>query len=175
MLNFDDVAKPATDERAGRALAAFEREAPVRRSDQHPVHLRHHRRAERRDAHPSQHRQQRLLHRRSDAADARGPAVHPGALLSLLRHGAGNLACVTHGAVHGEPVRRRSTRRDSGGGAGGAMHRPARRADDVHRHARASRVRPLRLREPCAPGSWRARPARSRSCGRSSSACTCAR
>ena len=87
MLNFDDVAKPAARGRTGRTRD-LRGVAAVRRSDQHPVHLRNHRRAEGRDADPSQHRQQRLFHRRGDAPDAGRPAVHSGALLSLLRHGA---------------------------------------------------------------------------------------
>ena len=49
-------------------LASARRHAAIRRPDQHPVHLRHHRRAEGGDAHPSQHPQQRLLHRRARCA-----------------------------------------------------------------------------------------------------------
>ena len=58
------------------------------RPDQHPVHLRHHRRAEGRDAHPPQHRQQRHLHGPRHEAAARRSAVHSRAALPLLRHGA---------------------------------------------------------------------------------------
>ena len=64
------------------------RQAAIRRSDQHPVHQRHHRRAQGRDAHAPQHPQQRLLHRRGDAAHRSRPRLHSGAALSLLRHGA---------------------------------------------------------------------------------------
>ena len=46
--------------------------------------------------------------------------------------------------------------------AGRALHEPLRRPDDVHRRARASRLRPLRPVVSCAPGSWPARRARSR-------------
>ena len=68
MLNFDEVARASTaNERA--ALDDLRRIAAVRRSDQHPVHVRNHRRPEGRDADASQYRQQRLLHRRSDAPD----------------------------------------------------------------------------------------------------------
>ncbi len=38
---------------------------------------------------PPQHPQQRLLHDRDDQPHRRGPALHPGALLPLLRHGDG--------------------------------------------------------------------------------------
>ncbi len=44
--------------------------AAVRRSDQHPVHQRHHGRAQGCDAHPPQHPQQRLLHRRGACGSA---------------------------------------------------------------------------------------------------------
>ncbi len=47
-----------------RAARGACRKAAIRRSDQHPIHQRHHRRTQRRDAHPPQHPQQRLLHRR---------------------------------------------------------------------------------------------------------------
>ena len=53
----------------------------------------------------------------------------------------GNLACTTHGAAMvypGEGFDPLATLADRGGGA---LHRPARRADDVHRPARASGVR----------------------------------
>ena len=58
------------------------------RPDQHPVHLRHHRLPEGRHAQPPQHPQQRLPDDRADQLHRRGPALHPGALLPLLRHGA---------------------------------------------------------------------------------------
>ena len=45
---------------------------------------------------PLQHRQQRALQRQGDGAHRRGPAVHSGAALPLLRHGAGR--AVLHGA-----------------------------------------------------------------------------
>ena len=76
-------------ERHRARLAELAANAPIRRSDQHPVHQRHHRRAQRRDADPSQHSQQRLLHRRGAAPHRARPRLHSGAALSLLRHGAG--------------------------------------------------------------------------------------
>ena len=48
------------------------------------------------------------------------------------------------------------------GGAGGAVHVPVRGADHVHRRARAAGFRRLRPVDACGPGSWPARPARSR-------------
>ena len=117
MLNFDDVAQPAPNaERA--ALADFRRDAAVRRPDQYPVHFGHDGRAEGRDADPPQHRQQRLFHRRGDAAHARRPAVHPGAVLSLLRHGARQSRLRHPWRLHGQPVRRLRSRRDAGRGRG---------------------------------------------------------
>ena len=56
----------------------------------------------------------------------------------------GNLACVTHGACMVSPSEGFDPARDTGDGGGRALHRLARRADDVHRHARSSRIRALR-------------------------------
>ena len=84
---FDDVAGLATDWHRAE-LARLQPAAAVRRHHQHPVHQRDHRQPERRLADPPQHPQQRLLHRRGDAADRAGQALHPGPALPLLRHGA---------------------------------------------------------------------------------------
>ena len=87
------------------ALAALGASAAVRRSDQHPVHQRHHRRAEGRDADPPQHPQQRLFHRRGDAARRRPTGC---AFRCRYYHCfgmvLGNLACVTHGACMVSPA-----------------------------------------------------------------------
>ena len=48
------------------ALAERMADAVAGRPDQHPVHLRHHRLPQGRDAEPPQHPQQRLLHHRAD-------------------------------------------------------------------------------------------------------------
>ncbi len=72
---------------ASRAARRARREPAIRRRGQHPVHQRHHRLAERRDADPPQHPQQRLFPRPRHAADRAGSHLHPGAALSLLRHG----------------------------------------------------------------------------------------
>ena len=75
--------------------------ARLRRSDQHPVHERHHRLPQGGDAHPPQHPQQRLL-RRPDARIQRArPGVHPGAAVPLLRHGAGEPGRDLARRVHG--------------------------------------------------------------------------
>ena len=70
--------------------------------------------------------------------------VHSGALLSLFRHGSWESGLRHPWLVHGEPVRRIRSRGDAGSGASRTMHRPARGAHDVHRHARTSRIRALR-------------------------------
>ena len=119
---------------------------------------------------PPQHPQQRLLRRRAARLHRGRPHLHPGAVLPLLRHG------------HGQPRRRPRTarawssrRRRSTPGAtlrgrgGGALHVALRRADDVHRRARPTRASPSTTCRRCAPASWPARRARSRSCAASSS------
>ena len=80
---------------AGRTGGA----AAIRRPDQHPVHLGHDRPAQGRDADPSQHPEQRLLPRRGHALHRAGQGLHPGAAVSLFRHGDGHAACLTHGAA----------------------------------------------------------------------------
>ena len=81
----------------------------VRRSDQHPVHERHHRLREGRHAHPPQHPQQRLLRRRGVPLSPRGPGLHPGAVLPLLRHGDGQPRLHHARRVHGRSPPRRSS------------------------------------------------------------------
>ena len=49
--------------------------------------------------------------------------------------------------LHGESVRGVRSRGDFGGGAGGTMHRPSWRPNYVHRHARTSRICALRPQE----------------------------
>ena len=61
-IAFDDVARMG-GARHREQLAALGADAAVRRSRQHPVHQRHHRLAQGRDADPSQHPQQRLFRR----------------------------------------------------------------------------------------------------------------
>ena len=120
-------------------------------ADQHPVHERHHRLPQGRHAEPPQHPQQRLLHHRADQLHRRGPALHPGALLPLLRHGDGQPR-LHHPRRHdGDPGARASTPRRRCVRGRGALHRPVRRADDVHRDAEPPDLRRPRPRPACAP------------------------
>ena len=111
---------------------------------------------------PPQHPQQRLFRRPRDAADGRGPHLHSGAAVSLLRHGDGQSR--GRHARRGDGLSRRGLRSagDAGDRRAGALHGALRRADDVHRRARPSRIRAASICPRCAPASWRARPARSR-------------
>ncbi len=59
----------------------------LRRPDQYPVHERHHGLSEGRRPEPPQRPEQRLHHRGGHALHREGPALHPGAVLPLLRHG----------------------------------------------------------------------------------------
>ena len=60
----------------------------------------------------------------------------------------GNLACLTHGACLVVPGASFDPRRHAARRRGGALHVAVRRADDVHRRARASALRRLRPVEP---------------------------
>ena len=72
------------------------RQAAIRRPDQHPVHQRHHRRAQGRDADPPQHPQQRLLHRRGACGSPTSDRVCiPVPLYHCFGMVLGNLACIT--------------------------------------------------------------------------------
>ena len=97
-----DVARRAGPPQPARG--AF-RGARSRRCDQHPVHQRHDRFAQRRDADAFQHRQQCALCREIDGAVGRRPAVHSRAALSLLRHGARR--SVLHGGRRRNGISRR--------------------------------------------------------------------
>ena len=136
--------------RAGQPAGA--RRAPardrVRRPDQHPVHERHHRVPQGRHAQPPQHPQQRLFRRRGLPLHARGPRLHPRALLPLLRHGHGQPGLHQPRRVHGHPGARVRSRGHAAGRPGRGVHEPLRRPDDVHRRARAPRVRRVRPLQP---------------------------
>ena len=144
MLDFDDLPRRAG--RAARAAATHRGGAAVRRPDQHPVHERHDRRAEGRDAHAPQHRQQRLLRRRGACGSPSGDRLCiPVPLYHCFGMVMGNLGCVTQAPRWCIPARR-SSRARARGGRGRALHGALRRADDVHRRARPSaisRVRPV--------------------------------
>ena len=90
MLNFGEVMARGRD-RLDTAHARRARSHARRHdADQHPVHQRHDRQSEGRDADASQRRQQRALSSRmAMRSDRERLAVHPGAAVSLLRHGAG--------------------------------------------------------------------------------------
>ena len=130
--------------RGARRAARAPGRDPVRRPDQHPVHERHDRLPQGRHAQPPQHPQQRLLRRPRLRLFRGGPDLHPGALLPLLRHGHGQPRGDLARRVHGHPGAGVRAGRHAPGGAGRELHEPLRRADDVHRRARAPRVRRVR-------------------------------
>ena len=67
----------------------------------------------------------------------------------------GNLACTTHGAVHGHPGARLRPGRDAARRPQDEkVHLALRRADDVHRRVVAARTSPTTTCRRCAPGSW---------------------
>ena len=91
------------------------------------------------------------------------PRLHPGAVLPLLRHG----AWATSPAPRTAPAWSIPARAFDAGATLEAVE--AERCtslygvpDDVHRRARAPRLRPASTSSRCAPGSWPARRARSR-------------
>ncbi len=125
---------------ASRADRCAWRKPAIRRSRQHSVHQRHHRLAEGRDADPSQYPQQRLFRRPRHAADRAGPHLHPGAALSLLRHGDGQPRFGHAWRDHGLSRRRLRSAGDAENDRAGEMHDGLRRADHVHRRARSSGI-----------------------------------
>ena len=149
---------------AGGEDQLAEREAVLGFDDahQHPVHQRHDGVPEGRHAVPSQHPEQRVLHRGGLPVHGSGPGLHPGALLSLLRHGAGQpgLHDARLGDHHSLP--RVRSRREPAGRRGRAVHVAVRGADHVHRRAGAARFRRPMTCPPSGPASWPARRARSR-------------
>ena len=75
----------------------------------------------------------------------------------------GNLACLTHGAAMVYPSEAFEPLAALEAGRGRALHRAARRADDVHRRDGPPRFRANSICRRCAPASWPAARARSRS------------
>ena len=115
-----------------------------------------------RDADAPQHRQQRALHRARRCASPRRRAVHPGAALPLLRHGAGVLALRGHGRDDGVPgrrLRRRARRWRRSPRSAAPRCTACRRCSSPSSTTPTSRASTCRR---CAPASWPARPARSR-------------
>ncbi len=133
-----------------------------RRSDQHPVHEWHHRIPEGRHALAPQHLEQRVLRGRALWLHRRRPRVHSGALLPLLRHGAGQPG--VHHPRRGDGDSRRGVRPGRLPARGGrrALHEPLRGAHDVHRRARGAGTSTSSTCRRFVPGSWRGRRARSR-------------
>ena len=74
------------------------------------IHFGHNRFPEGCGSHAPQHLEQWILYRRMHEVHRKRPAMHTCSFLSLLRHGALQLACVTHGAAmvlpaeHFDPV-----------------------------------------------------------------------
>ena len=145
---------------------------PVRRPDQHPVHERDDRLPQGRHAQPREHPQQRLLRGGGLPLHGGRPRLHPRALLPLLRHGHGQPRLHHARRLHGDPGGGLRPRGDAARRPGGALHLALRRADDVHRRARAPGLRLASTSPACAPGSWPARRARSRRCAASWTRCT---
>ena len=142
-LAFEEVARIGG---AGelRGAGGDARRNSVRRRRQHSVHQRHDRFAQGRHAQPPQHPQQRLFHRPCDAADARGPHLHSGAAVSLLRHGDGQSGGGY--ARRGDGLSRRGLRSAGDPEDRGvpALHGAVRRPHNVYRRARPSGIWQLR-------------------------------
>ncbi len=133
------------------------------RYGEHPVHVRHDRLPQGRDAHPSQPADQRVPRRRRPALHAERPHLHA------------RCRCITASAASGHARLCRARRGDgrsrprsfdAAGHArsdpGRALHRALRRADDVHRRAQPSALRRRSTWQPAHRASWPAAPARSR-------------
>ena len=148
--------------RPAEELRVRENRAPVRRADQHPVHVGHDRVPEGRDAVAPQHPQQRLLRRRGARLLARRPRLRAGAVLPLLRHGARQPRDRHARRVHRDPergVRRRAPRSRRSTRSGARRCTACRRCSSPSSTTRPS---PRSTSRRCGPGSWPARRARSR-------------
>ena len=132
------------------------------RPDQHPVHERHDRRPEGRDAHAPQHPQQRLPRRRRVRLQAGGPRLHPGAVLPLLRHGHGQPRRRRPRRVHGHPAARRSSPRRRWRRSPRSAARRSTACRRCSSPSSSTRRSPTSTCPRCGPGSWPARRARSR-------------
>ena len=148
---WDALLDESTRRLGGRARGPAGHARP-RRRHQHPVHVGHHGLPEGRHPLAPEHPEQRLLRDRAAGLHARGPAVHPGALLPLLRDGDGQPR-VHHARRHdGDPGRRVRARRRAPGGAGRAVHGALRRAHDVRGRAGPPGLRRRSTCPRCAPG-----------------------
>ena len=128
-----------------RAAAVARRAASLhaRRPDQHPVHVGDDGVPQGRHALAPQHPQQRLLRHPPPRVQQRRPAVHPGALLPLLRHGHGEPRMHDPRGDDGHPQRRLRSGSRPRDGRRRAVHGAVRGADDVHRRARPPGLRAL--------------------------------
>ena len=162
LLDTDDWAALVAEGADLPADAVAERLADLRPHD--PINIQYTSgttgRAQGRDAEPPQHPQQRLPHDRADRPRPRGPAVHPGALLPLLRDGDGQPGLHLPRHHDGDPgagLRPRDhaahDRRRSGARASTACRRCSSRCSTTPRS-------PSTTCRACAPGSWPARSAR---------------
>ena len=137
--DWDDAARAPATRSDVDALRARVGDARLRRPDQHPVHERHHRLPEGRDAQPPQHPEQRLLRRRGAAATPSAtacaspcPSTTASGWCSATSRARATAPRSWCPAPAFDPRRHARDRR------GRALHQPLRRADDVHRRARAS-------------------------------------
>ena len=127
--------------RPGRAP----RLAATRRRDQHPVHVGHDRLPEGRHAHPSQHPQQRLLrHRAAGHRPTSDRLCIPVPFYHCFGMVMGNLGCTSHGATMVIPGDAFDPKAVLEAVQDETLYRALRRADDVHRRARSSRLRVVR-------------------------------
>ena len=143
-------------------LARARGPAPVRRPHQHPVHLGHHRVPQGRHPVAPQHPQQRLVHRRGLRLHRGRPGLYPGAAVPLLRHGPGQSGLHHPRGRDGLPGRglrapRPPWPRSRPSAAPRCMGCRRCSSPSWNTPASATSTCPA-----CAPGSWPARPARSR-------------
>ena len=124
---------------------------------------------------PLQHRQQRALRAQAMALSERDRLCIPVPLYHCFGMVLGVLAACRRARRWCSRARASTPSRHADAVAAHSVHRAARRADDVHRDARAPALRAVRPVERCAPASWPARRARSRRCAAWSPRCTCAR
>ena len=130
---------------AGRRSSARERGAPVRRPDQHPVHVGHDRlpQGSARSRTTTSSTTASSSARRCGSREADRVCI-PVPFYHCFGMVLGNLACTTHGAAMVIPGEAYEPRARARGGRGREVHRALRRADDVHRRARAARLRRVR-------------------------------
>ena len=147
------------EELAGAAIRSRRARAPLRRArlrrpDQHPVHERH-------DGFPkgATLTHHNILNNGYFVGGLLGytepdRVCIPVPLYHCFGMVMGNLGCDHPRRVHGVSGRDVRARGDAASVRAGALHEPLRRADDVHRPARAPGLRRVRPRARCGRGSW---------------------